>query len=91
MIGISAGYWAMFITIAAEQFGTNIRATVATSVPNFVRGSVIPMTLLFKNLKTHYSILHSVVAVGMIVFSIALICVFYLPETFHKDLNYLEK
>ncbi|MBP9680110.1 MAG: MFS transporter [Bacteriovorax sp.] len=91
MIGVSAGYWAMFITIAAEQFGTNIRATVATSVPNFVRGSVIPMTLLFKNLKDQYTILNSVVIVGVIVFTIALISVFYLPETFHKDLNYLEE
>ncbi len=44
-LGFGVGYWAVFVTIAAEQFGTNIRATVATTVPNFVRGCVVPLTL----------------------------------------------
>ena len=50
-MGIGIGYWAAFVTIAAEQFGTNIRATVATTVPNFARGALVPITLLFQALK----------------------------------------
>ncbi len=90
LIGTSAGYWAIFVTIAAEQFGTNLRATVATSVPNFVRGAVIPMTLSFKHLKTNLTIMNSMIIVGVIVFVAGFIASWLLPETFHKDLDYLE-
>ena len=51
VLGIGVGYWAVFVTIAAEQFGTNIRATVATTAPNFVRGAVVPMTSAFQYLR----------------------------------------
>ena len=51
-LGFGVGYWAVFVTVAAEQFGTNIRATVATTVPNFIRGSVVPLTLAFNFLKS---------------------------------------
>ncbi len=90
MIGIGAGFWAIFVTIAAEQFGTNIRATVATSVPNFVRASVIPMGFLFKTLKPFVGISHSMMTVGIIVFILAILGTLLLEETFYKDLNYLE-
>lgn len=90
LIGVGAGFWAVFVTVAAEQFGTNIRATVATTVPNFVRGAVIPMTLTFKLLKNHFSIQHSMMMVGFVVFGIAILSSILLPETFHKDLDYLE-
>lgn len=89
-IGVAAGYWAIFVTTAAEQFGTNLRATVATSVPNFVRGSVIPMTLLFKYLKDGQGILGAMVIVGVIAFAIGTISSILLPESFHKDLDYVE-
>lgn len=91
LIGIGAGFWAMFVTIAAEQFGTNIRATMATSIPNFVRGSVVPMTLLFKYLKSDWGFIPSMVTVGILVFILSGLSNFILEETFHKDLNYLEK
>ncbi len=89
-IGLGAGFWAMFVTIAAEQFGTNIRATVATSVPNFVRGAVIPMTLSFKFLKADFGIIKSMAMVGIVVFLLNIIATLLLQETFHKDLNYFE-
>lgn len=90
LIGCATGYWALFVTIAAEQFGTNIRATVTTTVPNFVRGAVIPITLLFSSIKASSDAITSALIVGGICIGIALIAIIYVPETFSKDLNYLE-
>src|SRR5208337_3431942 len=56
VLGFASGYWAIFVTVAAEQFGTNLRATVATTVPNFVRGMVVPITLLFQLARRHFAI-----------------------------------
>ena len=89
-MGFGAGYWAMFVTVAAEQFGTNIRATVATTVPNFVRGSVIIMTSLFQAASAWFGVLGSGLFVGVIAFSLALFALSQLDETYHKDLDYLE-
>ncbi|MFA6189710.1 MAG: MFS transporter [Sulfuricurvum sp.] len=89
-LGVFCGYWALFITMAAEQFGTNIRATVATTVPNFVRGSVVPITLSFMALKGHYGFLPSAAIVGSVCFALALVALYYTHETFHKDLDYIE-
>lgn len=89
-LGVFCGYWALFITMAAEQFGTNIRATVATTVPNFVRGAVVPITLSFMALKGHYGFLASAAIVGSVCFALALIALHYTYETFHKDLDYIE-
>lgn len=89
-LGVFCGYWALFITMAAEQFGTNIRATVATTVPNFVRGSVIPITSSFIFLKESFGVVGSATIVGVIVFSIAFWALYTTKETFHKDLNYIE-
>ncbi len=91
LIGLTNGYWAIFVTVAAEHFGTNIRATVATTVPNFSRASVIPLTMLFTWLKPQVGSLHGGLIVGYIVFAIALIGWFGLKETFHDDLDYLEE
>lgn len=90
LLGFGTGYWAMFVTIAAEQFGTNLRATVATSVPNFVRGSVIPLTSAFELLRPHTGILQSAAIVGTVTLTIAFVSAYKMEETFHKDLNYLE-
>lgn len=90
LLGVFCGYWALFITMAAEQFGTNIRATVATTVPNFVRGSVVPITSSFMVLKESMGVLGSAAVVGTVVFTIALIALYYTRETFHEDLDYLE-
>lgn len=89
-LGIFCGYWALFITMAAEQFGTNIRATVATTAPNFVRGAVVPITLSFIALKESYGILGAGAIVGVVCFSLAAIALYYTHETFHKDLDYIE-
>ena len=77
-LGLFSGYWAVFITMAAEQFGTNIRATVATTVPNFVRGSVVPITTSFIILKSYYGILNSALIVGGVVFLIAFIALYFI-------------
>lgn len=89
-LGFAAGYWALFVTIAAEQFGTNLRATVATTVPNFVRGSIIVMTPLFLLFKEQFGILTGAGMVGLLVIVVALIGIFKMEETFGKDLNFVE-
>lgn len=91
IIGFAVGYWAIFITIAAEQFGTNIRATVASTVPNFIRGTVIPITFLFQVTKKHFGILNAGAMVGALCMLIAFYALYRLEETFHKDLNYIEE
>ena len=90
LIGLSVGYWAVLITMAAEQFGTNIRATVATSVPNFVRGSAVIAATAFGQLKGSLGVAHAALAVGAVCFVLALVALARLAETFHRDLDYVE-
>ncbi|RKG98653.1 MFS transporter [Corallococcus carmarthensis] len=90
LIGLSVGYWAVLITMAAEQFGTNIRATVATSVPNFVRGSAVLAATAFGQLKGTLGVAHAALAVGAVCFVLALVALSRLAETFHRDLDYVE-
>ncbi len=90
-IGFAVGYWAIFITIAAEQFGTNLRATVASTVPNFIRGMVIPITFSFQLLRGRFGIIQSGVIVAAVCLVIAIYALFGLEETFHKDLDYIEE
>ena len=90
-LGFSGGYWAIFVTVAAEQFGTNLRATVATTVPNFVRGMVVPITMLFKYAKGFFGLENSALIVGGICMAMALASLAALEETFHKDLDYFEE
>lgn len=92
LLGISTGYWALFVTVSAEQFGTNIRSTVANTVPNFVRGAVVPITLLFKYLAEipQLGAIGSASIVGLICIGIAIISTLYLKESFGKDLNFSE-
>lgn len=92
LMGIGTGYWALFVTIAAEQFGTNLRSTVTTTVPNFVRGAVIPITWSFKELAAIPSIgvIGSALIVGVICFALAIYSTLSLKDTFGKDLNYVE-
>ena len=90
-LGLGTGFWAMFVTMAAEQFGTNIRATVATTVPNMARGSLSLVLLLFNGLQPSYSYFQSGWITGIIVFVIAFIALAMTEETFGKDLNYIEQ
>ena len=89
-LGFASGYWATFVTIASEQFGTNLRATVTTTVPNFVRGSLVLATLSFTALKASLGIINSALVVGFVSLAIALFALYQLKETFGKDLDYLE-
>lgn len=89
-LGLGSGYWAMFVTIASEQFGTNIRATVTTTVPNFVRGSVVMNTFLFQFFKPYLGLIHSALLVGCANILLALVSVYTSEETYAKDLNYIE-
>ncbi|WDF69973.1 MFS transporter [Sphingobacterium oryzagri] len=90
LMGLGVGYWATFVTIAAEQFGTNLRATVATTAPNFVRGALIPSTLLYGWLVPQWGILHAAMAVTLLLSAIAIFALTRLKESFDKDLNYVE-
>ncbi len=91
VLGFGIGYWAMFVTIGAEQFGTNLRATAATTVPNMVRGLVIPMTLTYQALKPSMDIINAGALVGLIAFVTGFYSILTIPETHGKDLNYLEE
>jgi MFS family permease len=91
VIGISAGYWAMFVTVASEQFGTNLRATVTTSVPNFVRGGVVPMTLSLKWLMETRPVTEAAIIVGVAVVLLALVGLLTVEETFGKSLDFHEE
>ena len=89
--GFSIGYWAMLLTTAAEQFGTNLRATVASTVPNFVRGSTIGITLLFEFLRPYLGMIESVRMVGALSFALGFWGLYRLRETFHVDLDFVEQ
>lgn len=90
-IGFATGYWAVFITTAAESFGTNIRATVATTAPNFVRGAVVLITNGFLFFSLHFGNIYGAVIVGIITFAVGFLALAGLKETFGKDLDYLEE
>ncbi len=89
-MGFSCGYWATFVTIASEQFGTNIRATVTTTVPNFVRGALIPITYIFEQMVSRYGIISSARIMMVLLIVIAFFSINQLKESFDKDLDYLE-
>lgn len=90
-LGFSAGFWAIFVTMGAEQFGTNLRATAATTIPNMVRGALPLMLLLFNFLQHWVSFLTSGWITGFIVLFISIYAATQVQETFHKDLDYLEE
>lgn len=106
-LGVAIGYWALFVTIAAEQFGTNLRSTVATTVPNFIRGTVVPLTFLFEILRgmisEHYTaaqgadaaqntgIIYGALIVGVFTIVVALAALRLIDETYGRELNFEEK
>lgn len=89
-MGLAVGYWATFVTIASEQFGINLRATVATTAPNFVRGALIPSTFLFEVFVSRYGIITSGYIMIFLLTFIAIFALSKLKESFNRDLNYLE-
>jgi len=91
LLGVGSGYWAVFVTMASELFGTNIRATVTTTAPNFVRGAVVPLTTLFQLGKPSLGVPGSAIAVGVLAIVISLAALLGVEETFTRDLDYLEE
>ncbi|MBO9682024.1 MAG: MFS transporter [Flavisolibacter sp.] len=91
LLGFGTGLWAIFVTMAAEQFGTNIRATAATTVPNMVRGLLIPITLLFTFLQNFTSYVTAGLLTGVVAMTIGVLSAVFSKETFGKDLNYIEE
>ncbi|CAN5316116.1 hypothetical protein BH10BAC4_BH10BAC4_23040 [soil metagenome] len=96
LLGVGIGYWALFVTIAAEQFGTNLRSTVATSAPNFIRGTVVPLTLAFRFLREKLggddsAVIYGALFVGLFTIGVALIALRAIQETFGRDMNFLEE
>jgi MFS family permease len=93
ILGFSVGFWVIFVTIGAEQFGTNLRSTVATSVPNFARGMQVPINESFKYLKSAAvtgSVITAGYLVGAVCLGIAFIALYGMKETFDRDLDYVE-
>jgi hypothetical protein len=89
-LGLGTGYWAMFVTVGAEQFGTNIRSTAATTIPNMVRGTVVLMTLFFANLKPSFGVVIAGSIVGIIAFALGIYSTLTIEETHDKNLDFLE-
>lgn len=90
--GFATGFWAIFVTMAAEHFGTNLRATAATTVPNMVRGSLPLMLLLFESLQKSFeqTYINAAIITGVIVMIISIVAAIMTEETYGKDLNFLE-
>ncbi len=91
-LGFGTGFWAIFVTIGAEQFGTNLRATATTTIPNMVRGMLAVFMLpLFKLLRHFTDYITAGLITGIIVMIISIIAVIYIKETFNTDLNFIEE
>lgn len=91
LLGFGTGFWAIFVTMGAEQFGTNLRATAATTIPNMVRGSLTLITLLFTSLQTVVSFTTAGLLTGVVAMLIGLTATYLSNETFGRDLNFIEK
>jgi MFS family permease len=92
LLGFASGYWAVFVTTSSEQFGTNMRATVTTTVPNMVRGSVAILSMLLSLFKEELglSMINATFAVGLIAIAGAYLSLLGIRETYAKDLNFIE-
>jgi MFS family permease len=89
-LGWASGYWAVFITMSAEQFGTNLRATVATTAPNFVRGATVPITIAFRQLGPQIGMRNAAILVAALSLLIGAVALLSLDETYGKDLDFVE-
>ena len=89
-LGLGTGYWAMFVTVAAEQFGTNIRSTATTTVPNMVRGLLPVMLIGFDFFKKDNGVITAAVIIGIVVFSLAIYSTLTIEETHARDLDFNE-
>ncbi len=90
LLGFGTGYWVLFVTVAAEQFGTNLRATVTTAVPNFVRGAVVPLTLIFQLLREQIGLTQGMWMTSLGCLAVASVSLLFLKETFGNELDFSE-
>jgi MFS transporter, putative metabolite:H+ symporter len=90
VLGWASGYWAVFITMSAEQFGTNLRATAATTAPNFVRGAAVPLIVAFRDLGPRFGVVPTAAVLGAISLAAAVLALRSLEETYGKDLDFVE-
>jgi putative MFS transporter len=90
-LGLAMGYWAVFITVASEQFGTNIRSTVTTTVPNFVRGATVPMAIWWGSMSPEIGILKAAAIIAAVVIPLGIVATFFLEESYGKNLDYIEE
>ena len=91
IMGFGTGFWAVFVTIGAENFGTNLRATAATSIPNMVRGSLNGITALFLALNAKFTYVNAGIATAVVVMLITYWAISGLQETFGRDLDFYEE
>ena len=93
LVGVAGGFWTLFVTVSAEEFGTNIRATVATTAPNFARGSLVLVALLFKSGKgiPALGMVGAAALIGAVLLGLAFFSASTLPETYGKELDYVEE
>ena len=90
-VSIAGGYWAVFVTSASEQFGTNLRATATTTAPNFVRGALVLMNLAYAALRPELGVVTGALVVGVVVLGFAFVGLVGIDETFGKDLDFVEE
>jgi putative MFS transporter len=88
-LGWASGYWAVFITMSAEQFGTNLRATAATTAPNFVRGAAVPLIVAFRDLGPRFGVVPTAALLGATSLALAALALRSLEETYGKDLDFV--
>ncbi len=91
IMGFGTGFWALFVTVGAESFGTNLRATAATTIPNMVRGSLNAISALFLWLTAQAGYLEGGMLTAALVFAVTLWAAVGLTETFGRDLDFVEK
>ncbi len=91
LLGFGTGFWAIFVTMGAEQFGTNLRATAATTIPNMVRGALVGIGFLFESLQLSFSYINAGIITGVVVMAISIVAVALIPETFGRDLDFYEE
>jgi MFS family permease len=91
ILGFTSGYWAILLSYSVENFGTNIRTTISSTIPTFVRASIIPLSQLLLFLTNKLSLKFSVLIIITTLYLASIICLKKIPETFGKDLNYIEK
>lgn len=91
-LGFGTGFWAIFVTMGAEQFGTNLRATATTTIPNMVRGMLALFMLpLFRLLGGSMDYVTAGWVTGIIIMLLSIAALIFIKETFNKDLNFIEE